>query len=171
MGIKRVPGSALQQCVGHAYVPFAGSEVFSLYKDIDLWNKWDKTWAYVNVLQELDEYNTICHLMTTTPWPVTKRDFVEYRCCWAFPDEGVHIVFFRNAEHPGAPAGKNGVRGETLGLIGYAMQDCVIPSDLYEDTAGSSHSGRGSRRSSARVSRSPSQSASVVTTNSDTVSS
>eukprot|EP00455_Lapot_gusevi_P048910 TRINITY_DN683_c0_g1_i9.p1 TRINITY_DN683_c0_g1~~TRINITY_DN683_c0_g1_i9.p1 ORF type:complete len:171 (-),score=40.50 TRINITY_DN683_c0_g1_i9:584-1096(-) len=104
------------------------AQVYHSIFDFDKALQWGDAWKEMVYIEKINDLNDCIYLKADTPRAVTARDFVQFRASRCNDPENPTLctIVFRNGSHPQYPESwsteKGFIRGETLGVIGYTIQ-------------------------------------------------
>ncbi|KAL8435829.1 hypothetical protein ACSSS7_002206 [Eimeria intestinalis] len=107
-----------------AYASFDGIPLSVLshnIKDIKSRLEWDTTFGDYRIIEKDVNGCEMIYCMMKAPFPVSNRDFLQWRRTIEDYDEGVVKMMLRSADHPSVPERQGCVRAETL-MSGYLMR-------------------------------------------------
>ncbi|CDI85877.1 phosphatidylcholine transfer protein, putative [Eimeria praecox] len=91
----------------------------------------DTTFADYRVIEEDVDGCEMIYCVMKAPFPISNRDFLQWRRTAEVPEEGIVKMMLRSADHPSVPEKSGCVRAETL-MSGYLMRRC--PEDPNSST-------------------------------------
>ncbi|PFH38685.1 START domain-containing protein [Besnoitia besnoiti] len=90
-------------------------------RDIQMRLQWDSTFEDYRIIESNVNHNEIIYCLMKAPFPVSNRDFLQWRRTEVDLEAGVVKMLMRSASHPSVPERPGVVRAETI-LSGYVMQ-------------------------------------------------
>ncbi|CBZ53350.1 putative phosphatidylcholine transfer protein [Neospora caninum Liverpool] len=90
-------------------------------RDISMRLQWDSTFEDYRVIEPNVSHNEIIYCLMKAPFPVSNRDFLQWRRTEVDMEAGVVKMLMRSASHPSIPERPGVVRAETI-LSGYIME-------------------------------------------------
>ncbi|CDJ42325.1 hypothetical protein ETH_00018720 [Eimeria tenella] len=107
-----------------AYAKFDGIPLAVLsrnIRDVECRLKWDTTFADYRIVENDVDGCEMIYCVMKAPFPISNRDFLQWRLTVEKPEEGVVKMMLRSADHPSIPEQSGCVRAETL-ISGYLMR-------------------------------------------------
>ncbi|KAF4641721.1 START domain-containing protein [Toxoplasma gondii] len=90
-------------------------------RDIPTRLQWDTTFEDYRVVEPNVNHNEIIYCLMRAPFPISNRDFLQWRRTEVDMEAGVVKMLMRSASHPSLPERPGVVRAETI-LSGYIME-------------------------------------------------
>jgi len=102
-------------------------EAFSAVADLRQYGVWDYSWQRLQGLGHIDAHNSLVYFVADSPpmpmsFVITQRDFCTVRLTLRLPSCRTGLVVYRNAAAAGAPLWPALIRGEVVGVIGFAVR-------------------------------------------------
>lgn len=115
--IVAVKGSDLVMVKGYVTLDHISPEnVLYNIRDTARRAQWDKTFDGFTLIESGIRGNEVVYNSIKAPWPVTDRDFLQWRRIVIDPSTGVIKILHRSAEHPAKPEDLSGamIRAESI---------------------------------------------------------